>query len=406
MYESWRTLSFFEKIKVSSVYYLSIWTTAPVLAYGFGYRLLAFGAIFLWFLLEILNPRGIFRRPSKEVIVLFLFLLYTFPLIALTDGIPTFLRFLQFYIVMIFFLIGTSYSRKSFLPFKTLILIQIVLFSIWSLSTYMALEVDSHAARFIGKSTQQAKALQEKGVGGFSFVYALLIYVFGLLEMIRYRIRKKKFFRPLTALMVLSLFLAFIVILKAEYSTAVILLFVTLILYFFHSKSMIKNVFLGIFAIGIYVIVTINLTDLLQWLHPYTYGTNYYIKIRDLLESLQYGEVVGTAADRTERYIRSIMLFLENPVSGVLTFWEVGKHSFILDTFAQFGVFAGVALLYVILRFPLKLYRAYPEYRSLSFAMIFLIVALFGLNNVAMSYGFMFYIFYPTVLEMMDKGRI
>jgi hypothetical protein len=405
-YENWISLPFLEKLRVSAVYYLSIWTTAPILAYGFGYRIAALGSLLLWFVLELFNPRGIFRKPSLPILILFLYLSYTLPVIYMTDGTPTFLRFLQFYIIMIFFMIGTSYSRKGFLPFRTLVLIQIVLFTLWDIATYLALLENSHAARFIGKSTGQAQALQEKGVGGFAFVYALLVYIFGLMEMLRHRFRKKKFLSPLTLFMLFSLFLSVIVVLKAEYTTAVILLVTTSILYFFHSKSLGKNIFLGIIAITLYVVITANLVEILEWIHPYTYGTNYYIKIRDLLDSLQFGEAVGTAADRTERYIRSTLLFLEHPISGTWTFTVVGKHSYILDTFAQFGIFAGAALLYIILKFPISYYRRHPALRHYSFAMTFLVLALFGLNNVAMSYGFMFYIFFPTVVEMIEKDRI
>jgi cell division protein FtsW (lipid II flippase) len=213
------------------------------------------------------------------------------------------------------------------------------------LTTYSVLLEDSHAARYVIRSNDEAKAFAMRGVGGFSFVYSLLIYIIAVLGLIKQRIKHKKTYTLWTLFMIFSVVMGVLVVLKAEYSTAVILMILSLIFFFFHSNNLKKNIIMMFAMAFVFIAFEYYIIDILKAILPYTEGTNYYHKVLDSISSINAGEATGTAADRTERYLRSLHLFLDNPLVGVWSFANVGKHSLILDIFAQFGIFGGIGLL-------------------------------------------------------------
>ncbi|GAA5219846.1 hypothetical protein GCM10025777_04760 [Membranihabitans marinus] len=134
-----------------------------------------------------------------------------------------------------------------------------------------------------------------------------------------------------------------------------------------------------------------------------TFGTNYYAKIRDINVSLQSSEVSGTLADRVERYLRSIEYFSHNPIFGTLSKADLGKHSMILDHFAQFGVGGGILFLTIIFWQVLQYYR-YEKKGKLSLAIGIAILLIFGLNNAVFNFAPILFILYPlTIILTQDN---
>ncbi len=394
-----RALPVREKVKLIALLYISIWMTSPFLAYGTVYRIVALVALVTWILLELFDPRSAILKPSRYIFVMYIYLLYTFPVGYLADGMFGVTRNLQFYLMLFFLIVYESYRRKSLLMLKPVIVINIVLFTIWAFTTYQGLLINGHASRYIIRSGEEAIALTKQGIGGFTFIYSLLIYIVSLMALIRYRIQRKKFLTPVSVFLLFSLLLSMIVVLKAEYSTAVLLMVLSSILYLFYSDSIAKNILLFFVMILVYIAMNYFLVDILIMLQPYTEGTNYSHKIVDTIATIQSDELTGTAKDRIDRYIRSFNLFMEHPFTGTWSIMPVGKHSLILDTFAQYGIFAGIALIYILFKPLVDIYKTHRRNRGLALTMLFLAVALASLNNVAMAYGFMFYVFYPYIIE-------
>lgn len=403
------TSSFFalpieEKIKLVALLYISVWMTSPFLAYGTGYRVVAIIAFSVWIFIEMFDRRSVIWRPSMYILVMYFYLLYTISVGYLADGILIFTRNIQFYIMLFFLIVHESYRRKSFLILKPVVLVNIVLFTVWAITTYQGLLINGHASRYIIRSGEEALFWSKQGVGGFSFIYSLLIYIVSLIALVHYRIRRKKFLTLMTLFLLFSLLISVLVILKAEYSTAVILLVLSTILFIFYSESATKNMMLFFSLVLVYIAMEYYFIDILMMLQPYVEGTNYSHKITDTILSIQSGDLTGTAEDRMERYIRSLNLFLEYPFIGVWSILPVGKHSLILDTFAQFGLFAGIALLYILFKPLMNIYRTHQRNRRFSLTILFLAIALAGLNNVAMTYGLMLYVFYPYIIERLENA--
>ncbi len=399
-----KSLGLREKIKLISIMYLSVWMTSPFLAYGTGYRVLALLSIVIWLILEFFNKKSVFRKPTSYVLVLYLFLFYTIPVTYLADGSAGVSSRIQFYLMLFFLLVYASYQRRSLEILKPVIYVNIVLFTIWIITTYMGLLQDNHAARLVIRSTEEAMALTEEGVGGFSFIYILLVYIISILALIKHRFEQKKKFTVVTTFLLFSVFMAMLVVMKAEYSTAVLLMVFSVSFFLFHTRSTHRNTLLFLIFILVYIFFDTYKVDILQSLQPLAEGTNYRIKLQDSIDSIRLGEATGTTAERVERYRRSIGIFLENPALGIWSYMPVGKHSLILDTFAQYGFFAGVALIYILFKIPYQILQTHKKNRTLSVTVLFLIIALFTLNNVSMSYGFMFYIFYPYIIQRLENA--
>ena len=89
--------------------------------------------------------------------------------------------------------------------------------------------------------------------------------------------------------------------------------------------------------------------------------------------------------------MRSFLLFLENPLVGTLKFDDIGKHSNIIDQFAQYGLVVGIILLRIITKVP-NVINNHIKNKRIIFVKIFLLtLILFGLcNNFASSLGVAF----------------
>jgi len=268
----------------------------------------------------------------------------------------------------------------------------------------MALLQDSHISRTLIRSSEVTVQASKSGVGGFSFIYALLIYIIAVMALLKKRFEEKKNFSIASSFLLFSVILAMLVVLKAEYSTAVILMVLSVSFFLFHTKSIHRNIIIFLVFILAYLVLKSFVVDFLHFLLQFAEGTNYYFKLEDMITSLNTSEAVGTASDRIERYFRSINIFLENPLVGIWSLNTVGKHSLILDTFAQFGFFAGVTLIYILFSIPYRILRTHKRNRTLALTVLFLIIALSSLNNVSMAYGFMFYLFYPYIIQRLENA--
>ncbi len=172
--------------------YLSVWVTSPMLTYGTIYRILALFSIATWIFLELFNERSVFFKPTKYLLVLYFFLLYTITVSYMADGSSALSRNIQFFLMLFFLFVYTSYKRQSLEILKPVIYLNIILFTVWMGTTYAALLVDSHASRFVVRSDEASRALAEQGVGGFAFIYSLLIYNISIMAVVKHRWKQKK----------------------------------------------------------------------------------------------------------------------------------------------------------------------------------------------------------------------
>ncbi len=402
------TLRFFklpisDKIQLTALLYLTIWVSSPFLAYGSTYRLLAFASIFVWILVELFRKNNIFIKPPLYLILTLFFIFYTTLISYNVDGISAINRNIQFYMMLFFIFIYAAYERRSLYLLKPIVYINIILFTLWAVTTYKGLLIDPHASRYVIKSNAYARQLMQQGVGGFAFIYSLLIYNISVLALLRYKYLKYKKFSIFTYFLIFSVGISSLVILKAGYSIAVILWVLSMVFFFFYSQNPIKNIFLLFFIIILYFFLQSYLLDMLKLLYNSIDQGAYRLKLGDIIASMEIGKVTGTTADRVERYMRSLMIFMEHPIMGIWRIAPIGKHSLVLDTFAQYGFFMGIILIYILLKIPLDLYIRIKKAKALSVTILALAILLISLNNVAMLYGFILYLFYPYIIKELSS---
>jgi len=311
--------------------------------------------------------------------------------------------------IMLFFLIVGQSRRNDLQSLVPVFWTVLAVYPIWLFVTVRTLTTENaHAARIVVRASEEASALSEQGVGGYGLVYSVLLLMPGLLTLGWLRFREvtlppplRKVPRAAQALVILNIALGAFLVLTASYSIAVIALTAVVL-----SATILRR-YSGarvLFAILLTLIValfgSVLLEGVLTALQPFAEGTSFAIKIRDILYSLHVGEAVGSVEDRTERYLRSLDLFLGSPLIGVLSFDDLGKHSEILDSFAQWGVVIGSIFVYLLSFLPLNMIKQNKRYFRFCFGMLASVAIIFGLNNCFASAGLMLYIMFPVALHI------
>jgi hypothetical protein len=279
---------------------------------------------------------------------------------------------------------------------------------VWLFITLTTYSVLHNASRLIVRNSDEALELQSSGVGGYGLVYSVFVAVPVICYLLKARVGLTRIQK---ILLVLTLVLAVVVVFMAGYAIAVILmtlgLATALLVDRFESKSVTRLAALVLVFVPLAILF---LPPMVSWITDASKGTMYERKVEDVMASLSTEQDVGTVAGRTDRYNRSIDLFVENPVQGVLSFRDIGKHSAILDRLARFGVFFGFMFLYCATFLPLR-YMRRPKSLGFGMALSVAIVAIpfCFLNNVFPGFGYMLFLFFPiamSYIEEKERGRV
>lgn len=231
------------------------------------------------------------------------------------------------------------------------------------------------AARYLAtvENTQEANAIlyDWKNIGGYMFVYFIvLLHPLAILAFKKQKING--WMAALCSIAVLSLAI------YSEYTTALLLTLITLLLYFFKRDFQAKQLFLfSIIAMAAVFLLSEVFSNFLMWLADIVGSETIAMR----LEALADGRtgIENSEDNRIELYERSFYTFLHNPLFG--TFLNggggIGGHSFILDFMAQFGLL-GVAVLFFMYRTVYKF--AFSPYKGME------------------GYGFILWLFVQTII--------
>lgn len=383
-----------------AIVYVALWVTVPALAYSTIARVLAVLAVAGWLFLELLKPTNLFLRPSIPTILATVFILYIGVLDYLQLGLGGLIQNFQLFIALFFLYVIESrrHNEESFRPILWWILLTLLITYIKTIYTLWF--VNGHAMRLAVRSNDVAVEVAQSGVGGYGLAYSTVIMV-PILYML-FRSRKELGFKLWQNFLVFSnLVLAITLVLSSGFSIAVITMLATLGSLIILAKVTATRVLFALFlaailSIGFKPILSTSLTAL----QPFTQGTNYFIKIRDVLETLEQGEAQGTANDRVERWQRSAELFIENPVLGVWSNRDIGKHSEILDTLAKLGAFFGLLFIYLIFYLPFRYMGKHPKLDGAALSIVVCMFAVTFMNNLVGAQGLMLFLFFPLAASL------
>lgn len=201
------------------------------------------------------------------------------------------------------------------------------------------------AARYLAtvEDTQDPKAVlyDWKNIGGYTFVY-FIVLLHPLLILAYKRGKIKLWLALLGSVAVLALAI------YSEYTTALLLVLITLLLYFFKKDFKAKQLmFFAIITMLAILLFSELFSDFLMWLADVVGGENIAMR----LEALAGGRtgLENSEDNRLELYENSFKTFLRNPLFGSFLNGGsgIGGHSFILDFMAQFGLVGAIVLFFM-----------------------------------------------------------
>lgn len=401
-----------------AVAYVCLWATSPMLAFGTVYRLAAVAAVALWALLEMSRPGGIFSRPTVPIILALFFVAYTAVIETMLGSDQDFAWHIQPWI-MLFFLIFYESRRNDVRSMAPIFWVLIATLPIWYFTTFTAFDqYGTHTARMLTRSSEQARDLAAEGVGGYGLVYSIVVILPAIaLMLLNHRrflpLREPAWLAPLSripllfpALIVANLVLGMALVVRAGFSIAIILMLISMVLSLaFKRRSPLMLTLLPLFVVMAYLLGQIALVPLLETILPLTEGTPYYRKVLDVMETIESDQSQGTFNDRWVLYVRSFELFLQNPVFGVLSARDVGKHSAYLDTYARYGVLVGSIFVYLLTYLPVRMMRGMRDNFGLAFSVLAIMVLLPLVNDVFASLGVMLFIMVPVACDLVERAR-
>lgn len=390
----------------------------PQLAYSDIARMLSLLAVGIWLIIEASRVRGVMRRPTLPLLALFVFVSYTLLFEFLTHGLGGIVGRVQLYI-MLFFLIVQQARRNNLRSLDATFWLVIVLTAVAMTTTYaFMITVDARAMRTIVRSSQEAQDLIGQGIGGYAMAYgavlmlpALMVFSFrpSLIDRVGAPFVLRLFpFVPRLLIWYLTC-LSVLLVLSSQFATAVLILTVCTMAVTVLWRATAFRVFFAVVLLFLLLFFGKEiLIEILTYLAPLVEGTNYSLKVNDLLALLQSDDIAGTVEDRVERYDRSLGLFLHNPLTGVLYFNDLGKHSALLDAFARWGALIGAILLYLVIFRQIRALRSLssvPGGAGAAFGTLIAVLMVFGLNNVFMAAGIIIYIVYPLLFDVLGQEK-
>tara|TARA_R110002051_G_C8709983_1_gene495454 strand:- start:829 stop:1710 length:882 start_codon:yes stop_codon:yes gene_type:complete len=258
---------------------------------------------------------------------------------------------------------------------KNIILIILVFNLIALVGTYFGLLLDDHASRALSKSGDGAIALTEEGVGGYGTIYSNVVLI-----PILFYLKTKIISLRLKIIIWLNIIIAIIVIIKANYLIAVLLIVFQSLAFLYSITNGINKVFLFVTVFFATIFIITNVDYIENVTGELVEGTTYAIKHTDFFNQLNGQESeFGSVSSRIERYQRSFKMIFINPIIGVLSYDDIGKHSNILDQLAQHGVVFFSLFIYLLINLPLQIIKREREKKHL---IIFITtVLLLGLLN-------------------------
>ena len=374
------------------------WGISPPLQIGDIFRTLLELCFIVWSVLAI---KKCGRALLDFYIKLFAFLFLIIGIAWMADGFQTgVIANLQMLIFFCYLPVFFYYHQTKESPVWVFALI-LILVAVFNTTTLWAYTENRNISRMMSKSFDGMEVYLRRGVGGYGYIYSIVLslpLLFGIT--VRHFRSLNIVFKILT---LYALVTSVFTIYRAGYAIAMIISIVSIAVLLIYRKR--TQTFIPLMIIIVVaLVVVINLEDILWAVVPLVKGTKYEVKVNDIISSLMLNESVGTVGGRTERYIRSISLFFKSPIWGQLSRADVGKHSAILDRFAQFGFLLGGIFLYFV-SYAQRVMNKDTFDKGIAVSILVASLMLFSLNNIGYSMGVMLFVLYPVLVNFVKKNE-
>lgn len=383
------------RVQQISVLYMVIWTISPFMEIDMIWRIGAFAAFGLWLLCAM--SRGLHFERIHMLVLAFVALVVIVNIIE-NSGFSKLLRPIQYYMMVLFFIVGSFYRGKwkelSFII--PIILLFLIYFNFKSAFTVME---DPRIARLLVRNDEQIYAYLRQGIGGYSLIYPQVV-TFPVLVMWVFKSYKQKKLYFLIGIVWLVSYVLFVI--NANYSIAITgSLFSLLIMLFYKGHSA------GLaFAVSVGLFITLMLM-IMYWdgfrnlLLGFFDGTAVAKKINDLVATSESGTAEGSINDRVITYQATINTIFRFPITGGLWWGSGGGHSALGEAFAKYGLFGGYVICKILYNVPNVYKKIYVYKRIQQMANANLVVLLYVtlLDSVSYSFLGMIIIITPILYE-------
>ena len=325
-----------------AILYVIAWIVSPPLSYGMPFRVIAIISIII---LCIDSLKYAYAYQQKNLLIALGLSAYMIGIaVILEEDFNIKIGAIVLLLTGVLFDIWVSNGKVSKKRLQFLLFYTLLLYCIWNSTTlYCILHENERIMRDLTRNSDFSESFARRGVGGFGYIYSVILMLPTAVELIRLKIRGKAF-RILNIYFVLT---GFMLAYFSEYFIAMLLAILTLILVW---KKPAKSTYI---LVGIITVISgfamETILDTMIELIDIPEINNKLIETRNILlndtnvEDTEFGV-------RYERYVRDIGLIIANPIWGTLSFKDVGKHSEFLDFFAQYGIPLGIVYVSALLR--------------------------------------------------------
>lgn len=354
------------------------------------------------------DPKFLFF-PSVYNLAIYFFLAYTIiiPYLLNNDVISN--RFLGLAQIPIFYLAYKNNKQNYRQRInKIIIFCSIPFIVITSLITINAYTFDPFVSRKI-KTTELGYMYMKLGIGGYEFVYFLVICVIILLYIVfNNKFKLKTPFR-LIGLFLLGLFSINIIL--SNYSIALYLLLISFTIKLFIKARNRKNTLYYALTSFLIIIILSQLfiIDLLNLLIDLSGNSLNALRFFELKQYISGIRISDSIEARFDRWLESLAAFIHYPFLGVIQtklkysggfLVGFGQHSQVLDVFALFGLGIGLLQIYIFSQPIFTRFKNFDNsYSGLSIHLFVIFLVLFTFNNVTPSIGFAFFFIFPAVYD-------
>ncbi len=373
---------------------LGLIITFPVIQALPFYNILWASIVPIWFISALLYDPSFLNKNLFSYISVFMFISILVSICIATNYIFLANRYIEYSLLFIFLIsaqiiLGTQDREHR----KNIFFFFLFFFLITSLISFPAyLAGGSYIARTAELGTTEGRALLAMGIGGYNFIYSLIFLFVPLILILREKIGL--FFKILS---MFSIAIFLLCIIFSGFFTAAFLL--TFAVTLFLIIGSLKKDFLTLGLLILILIAPVIVIGMYFFIQLFNEGSSTNLLIARLNEFyilLNTGDVELSIGSRLERLGITLEIIESFPLTGFIFSGKValaGEHSFILDSFAYFGIFGGLLNLFFFIILPLYVLNQYTPLRfSAQHSITFILFIVFlMLNNMTSSVCFVIF---------------
>lgn len=343
---------FLKLINVISIIIFFIWYITPFFRayfYGTFFNIIIIGLIVIWiFTAILLNPSWFFQWNFHLIIVSIQLL--TFILMALWGYGGNALAYMKigvsfWFTLYIFHFYAILGWNKIISQISIVLLISLF---ITSITTLVGLNSIPNASRMLTASStlfEENKILNIKNIGGFDFIYGLIILLPAVISILIAKVKTQKniYIKIFYSFFVI---LIFYIVLNSSFTIALFSLILATISGLMSRMNSQKIILIFISLSLVYILIPKEIIGVyfneISYSVDNTYTSERINEVGDYLRGTSNDS--GHLLSRTSLYDMSLGTFMSHPITGIGPYYYVngvgiGYHSQILDDLARYGLF-------------------------------------------------------------------